>query len=161
MKRLITSSENIFGIELPRNQALAKMSSISENINEHTIECVIYKKLKYLTVDHWVNELAVWMYRANKIKCNRKLKENDYIQTVFGAFGSDMIDADVNLDEYKRNNLKKSLQNQYPDFEITEYLIADLYDKYQKVIEASLPLLIDKEIFRIDIWKVVLLSIFK
>ena len=57
MKRLIISSENILGMSFPRKEALFKMESLSEEINEHIIQCVVYKELRYLTIDHWVGEL--------------------------------------------------------------------------------------------------------
>lgn len=160
MKRLIISSENILGMSFPRKEALFKMESLSEEINEHIIQCVVYKELRYLTIDHWVGELATWMNRVNKIKCSSKLKKRDYLDTAFGSVGDSLIDADVNIDAYKLKNQKKTKDEQYPDFEITDELLKKLYDKYVEVIEISLPILMSKEILSIPQWKEILLPIF-
>ena len=162
MKRVMLSVQSgIFGMSFPRKDALAKMSSLSEIINKHIIECVVYKELRYNTITHWVDELAAWMNRANKIKCNSKLKEQDYVEALFGSLGNDIIDADVNLDEYKRKNLELPEDKQYPDFEITQRLIYDTYQAYQAVIKKSLPILMSKDILSAADWSRILINIFK
>ena len=161
MKRIVRTTQSIYGMAFPRSDALFKMKSYSNKINEHTIECVVYKQIKYLTVNHWVNELSAWMGRVNKIKCDSRLKARDYVQNVFGSFGSDILDAEVNLDEYRIRNLDKPEDKQYPDFEISNDLILQLYNAYQSVIRTSLPLLMSKEIYSVDEWKTNLLPIFQ
>lgn len=162
MKRVILSTQSkIFGMSFPRKDAIAKMASLSNNINEHIIECVVYRELRYNTISHWVDELAAWMARANKIKCNSKLKKRDYLENLFGSLGNDIIDADVNLDEYRRKNRSLPENKQYPDFEITEQLIHDTYMAYQSVIECSLPILMSDEILSTSQWSSILIKIFK
>ena len=94
------------------------------------------------------------------IKCSSKLKKRDYLDTAFGSVGDSLIDADVNIDAYKLKNQKKTKDEQYPDFEITDELLKKLYDKYVEVIEISLPILMSKEILSIPQWKEILLPIF-
>lgn len=160
MKRVIMSRQGIYGMSFPRSEAIAKMSNLSSVLNEHLIECVVYSEMKYLTVPHWVGELAAWMNRANKIKCKTRLKKQDYLESIFGSFGDSLIDADVNLDEYKRNNARKLESYKYPDFEITEELIKSLYDHYQAVIKCSLPVLMSKGIKSVLEWKELLTPLF-
>lgn len=155
----------IYGMSFPRKHALAKMEELSEQLNEHVIKCVVYNEMRYMTINHWVDELSTWMNRANKIKCRSKLKQKDYVGALFGAFGNSILDAEINLDSYCRLNRRKILVNDYeayPDFDSEDSeLISKLFNAYQKVIRYSLPYLMSDIILTTQEWSNILLSIFR
>lgn len=160
MKRYVKSTTYISGMSFGRKIIIPKLENYAKVINAHVIECVVYSEIRYLTIRHWVKELAAWMNAANKLKCDSKLKERDYLKSLFAEFGNNVLDAEVNLDQYKLHNSELPEDKQYPDFEITDNLVNNLFKAYQGVIKVSLPILMSKDILKADEWVEILLPIF-
>lgn len=142
----------IYAMAIPRKNALDKLSSYSDVLERHVIECVVYKN-SLGCMDHWIGEIASWLNTANRINCKVALKESDYIESLFGAFGDEKSDAVLDLEVYQRSDLRR---NSYPEFEITDELINDLFDTFNKLIEICVPLLVSKQIYPVNYWADVL-----
>ena len=145
--------KSVYGMSFSRSEALARMDSFSERINEHVIECVVYKEARKDTINHWITEIAGWLYRINKMETKSKLKESDYINHLFSEFGSDRSDAEVNLSVYQVNNDRMPDYSKYPEFEITDELIENLYLTYSRLIQNSIDILTSNYIASLDSWK--------
>lgn len=150
--------KRILAMAFPRKKILSRLNNYSEEINQHIMECVIYKDILPDTLNHWISEISSWMSIASNQKCNSELKESDYIDSLFSDFGEDVDDAMANILHYWGWNHKNK---QYPDFEPTEELatiLANVYDEFESV---SLPLLTKGEKISSSQWKNILKDIFK
>lgn len=144
MKRMIVA------MSFTRKECLAKLENLSPIINEHLMKCVIYSEELHNTLNHWTNELAAWLCKANGYKSTSRLKEADYINSLFVDFGEDINDAEANLSIFQAHNDRSK---EYPQFEITDELCNQLFDTYQKLIEASLPHLVSGHRLTVTEWK--------
>jgi hypothetical protein len=120
---------------------------------------VVYRDKLSSTVPHWIHEIAVWLQRANTLKCKSKLKKADYIDSLFGYFGNDIEDARNNLETYQLWNARSMATEHYPDFEITEYEVDRLYEVYQNLIEVCVPTLLSGNILSVSDWEQFIKSI--
>ena len=153
MKLSIKRRANIYGMAMDRKRAIKVMCSLNDVINDHIIECVVYHEERSSTLAHWVEEIAAYLNQIDGIKCCSQLKKRDYMESVFSPFGDARGDAKWNLSYYKFRNARKSKENQYPDFEITEELIDKLYATYQAVITNGLPWLMSKTEHSMEEWE--------
>ena len=151
MKRYIKNT-SIFGMAFPRKKALKIISDLSDNIDEHIIETVVYGELMPDTKHHWISELAVWMCKVNRVKCSSNLKEKDYINALFSTFGTTKEDAELNLSAYYSKVHRNSYFKDYPDFEITDELIDSLFYVYKDITQICLPILASSEEKNIHEW---------
>ena len=67
-----------------------------------------------------------------------KERLNDYLDYLFGTFGDDRNDAEVDLQAYQKSDLRT---DSYPDFEITGELVDELFETYQKLTDVAVPIL--------------------
>ena len=160
MKRYI-KNKSIFGMSFPRKKALKLISDLADNIDEHIMECVVYQDMLSTTSHHWISELAVWMCKVNRIHCSSKLKERDYIDSLFSAFGTTKEDAELNLSAYYSRIHRNGYYKDYPDFEITDELIDSLFEVYTQIKSICLPILVSGEEKTIHEWIAILEPIFK
>lgn len=127
MKIYIRTSESIFGMAYNRKDILDKAFHKSERIQEHVLKCVIYSK-DYPDYKHWIDEeLAVFFSEINDMQPKRgfRVKDNDYMNNMFSAFGDDLDDAKREVEIFHRDYVEKH-PDPYPDFRITR----DLYTTY-------------------------------
>lgn len=136
----------IRAMSFTRSQALSKISSLSNTLNEHVIKCVIYQTILPDYIDHWTEEIGIYLYNVNKIKSKTKLKRADYIDSIFASFGTDMEDAEANLRLFKIHN------KEYPEFELSNKLIETLFEVYSKLIDKSILILTSGKKLSIDEW---------
>lgn len=136
----------IRAMSFTRSQALSKISSLSNTLNEHVMKCVIYQTILPNYMDHWTEEIGIYLYNVNKIKSKTKLKRADYIDSIFASFGTDMEDAEANLRLFKIHN------KEYPEFELTDDLIKRLFVTYDSMIELSVPIFVSNETKSISDW---------
>lgn len=129
-----------------RSQALSKISSLSDTLNEHVIKCVIYQTILPDYIDHWTEEIGIYLYNVNKIKSKTKLKRADYIDSIFASFGTDMEDAEANLRLFKIHN------KEYPEFELSNKLIETLFEVYSKLIDKSISIFTSGKRLSITEW---------
>ena len=150
MKKLIRPSRSIFGMSFQRSTAKSKIQQFASIIEQHIIELVVYSECRYLSVNHWCNELATWMYAVNKIRYNNP-KEKDYIQWLFDVLGDSEDDAYANLAIYRANNLRSA--RPYPDFEVTDELAKKLHEYCDSFIKNSMKFLLDSKVHSTSEWK--------
>lgn len=136
----------IRAMSFTRSQALSKISSLSNTLNEHVIKCVIYQTILPDYIDHWTEGIGIYLYNVNKIKSKTKLKRADYIDSIFASFGTDMEDAEANLRLFKIHN------KEYPEFELSNKLIETLFEVYSKLIDKSILILTSGKKLSIDEW---------
>lgn len=115
--------KRILAMSFLRKKVLIRLSSYSEEINQHIIEYVVYKDILPNSLNHWISEISNWMSIASNQKCDSKLKGSDYRNSLFSDFGEDIDDAMANILHYWGWNHKNK---QYPDFEPTEELSINL-----------------------------------
>lgn len=155
MKKYI-KSEYILAMAVPRKVALKRLASDAEALRDHIIKCVVYKDIRPDDIYHWVHdEICSWLERASSVKSDSKLKKRDYLETVFSEFGNDVADARWSLQEFKKEYCIKSA-NPYPDFDITDDLVEDLFITFQAIVSIAIPLLTSKETIDQETWYKVL-----
>ena len=136
-----------------RSNVLDKAKSLANTLNSHVIKCVVYRNVSPEYIDHWVEEIGIYIYSVNKLKSKTALKANDYRNSLFADIGEDRDDAEANLMLFKLHN------NEYPDFDITDELITDLYTHYTQLVDAAVPVLASNKVLSIHEWIQVVHSI--
>lgn len=120
----------VLGMAFERNHIIDKLKSFSPLILEHLCKCILYGR-SVDRYDHWIkDEIATWIVDASKMSLDKgkKLKKNDYDRYLFGALGTDRIDAEPNLDyQYAQDRRERY---PYPEVDITD-------DMYDNMFEAS------------------------
>lgn len=157
MKLMSRHRDSILGMAMPRHTVLQKLSNVSPQLNEHIIKCVVYHDVSPSTIPHWVTEIAAWLRYADRLKSKSQLKAVDYQNTLFGSFGDEKDDADINLTEFQLFNNEKR-DDRYPDFEVTSDLITQLFQTYQNLMNACTPLLLSKDVHDLQEWRNTIMS---
>lgn len=151
MKKYI-KSEYILAMAVPRKVALKRLSSDAEALKDHVIKCVLYSDIRQDDIYHWIHdEICSWLERASSVKSDSKLKQRDYLNTLFSEFGSDLSDARWALQEFKKEYCIKSA-NPYPDFQITDDIVTDTYIAFQSLVKICVPLLTSKDMVDQETW---------
>ena len=140
---MLSSNNYIKAMSWNRNRALSKLSSMSDTFVKHILKCVIYSD-NMRDYNHWIQEISNYLEVANDIELkprNKKPSKSDYEDTLFDALGNTRKDA--------RNNLKLFLweieeTHQYPEFEITEKLINNVFETCKNIVDTFVPILITK-----------------
>lgn len=145
----------IFSMSTPRKKVIDRLYSLSDEVNNHIIECVVYKGTKTARIVHWADEIAAWLNFANRQNSNIPLKRQDYINSIFAGFGEDREDAELNLIYYQKMNRRSQ---EYPDFEITEEMIDELSRVYRRFLGVALPMLTSKKQYLKSEWKTSILE---
>lgn len=159
MKRIIiNASEAIFGMSYPKSKALQILDANSKQLNAHLIKYVLYKDIRKDSKHHWINEMSAWLNSANRVTCKSKLRERDYEDTLFGWFGTTIDDAEINLELFYNEYVKRS-PKPYPEFEITPSIVNDLYDVYIQLKRIALPILVKHELLSTESWARILRAI--
>lgn len=151
MKRYIRA-DNIFAMSQSRKVVLNRLVALSDVINRHIIECVVYRDSLSSTLPHWVHEIAVWLQRANTLKCKSRLKARDYEDSLFGYFGDDKEDARNNLIMYQLWNARSMNPDRYPDFEITDDMVDRLFSVYRDITTVCEQTLVSGEMLSVNEW---------
>ena len=124
----------IMAMSVSRHDARIKLENLSDVVQRHVIECVVYSGW-HGTKNHWIAEISACMRKAGRIRCKSKLKKADYLETIFSLFGDELEDARWDLEVYKDSHVRKA---QYPDFEIIDELVQTLFEVYNKFVSCSL-----------------------
>lgn len=143
MKRLIKSSTDIFGMSVPRAKAIDILKAYSETLAYHLVKCVVYgDELGQDNFKHWVeDEICEYLSIANDVLTkpkNRKLKEKDYLDTIFADIGTTKQDANIVIRRFRIENKRKQ---SYPDFIVSPELIDNVFKTFQNTIAYMLPIL--------------------
>lgn len=138
----------IYAMAIPRKSALDQLSSYSDVLLRHILECVIYKD-DLGCLAHWIGEIASWLNKANKLKCKVSLKGQDYRDSLFGQIGDGFDDAQLALEVYQLSELRK---NAYPDFEITDDLVNQTVNVCNQLVEIAIPILTAGNVYPVTDW---------
>lgn len=138
----------IYAMALSRRHAISKLDSLSPKINEHVIKCVVYGKYQPRDLDGWISEIAGWMFAADRTAfVGAKLKDKDYVDSLFGQFGTDSSDAEDNLLFFEYTNLKKreGQNTRLPYFRVNDTLKVKLFRCYNEMKKEIPPILRERE----------------
>ena len=139
----------IYAMAFPRSVVLDKAKSLAVTLNNHIIKCVVYRNVLPVYLDHWVEEVGIYLFTVNKIKSKVNLKPKDYLNSLFADCGNEKDDAEANLRLFKLKNLESK---EYPDFEITDKLSESLFKRYTNLITAAMPILTSSKVLTINEW---------
>lgn len=135
-------------MSLSRKQAIGRLDSLSMNISEHLIKCVVYGKYRSTDFHGWISEIAAWIEAADRPNViGAKLKARDYRNSIFGQFGSTFYDAEDNLSFFESTNLyrREGESSKLPYFKINNEVVRCLFNCYNEVKDKCIPLLMNKE----------------
>lgn len=160
MKRYIQSSEDIFCMSFPRKVALKHLGHYAEAIRDHILKCILYKDIRQQDMYHWLHdELSSWLEDASGIKCDSKLKQKDYLDSVFAEFGSDLQDTKYSLIEF-RDKYCVGIDDPYPWFDINFDLMKETFRVFTEFKSETLPLLMKKDVVDQDTWYSIISKLF-
>lgn len=154
MKIYIKSSA-IFGMAIEKNKLMKRMDAWSDNIAIHLSKCAMYgNTLPGDKYDHWIEELAVWIFSANDMTCkpnNKKLKPAQYESMLFGWLSGEAAEARGNLHDLQIHN-KKYNETSYPYIQVDDDMIERMRKISEGVLETFIPILASKnELTKADI----------
>ena len=144
MKVVVRKCRDTFDKIQYKYEAIDRLRAVKDIINDRIIECVAYPDMCRRTREYWASEIAARLKQIDTFTDCTILKRRDYLEYLFGPFGDAKDDAEWNLSNYKFRNERRPEHEQYPDFEITDELVDKLYETYQAIMSASLPLLVSK-----------------
>lgn len=136
----ISRKAPIYGMSIPRRDALAQLEHNAKTLSEHVVKCCSYGDSLHC-FDHWLREITNYISDASKIKSKSgKLKNSDYMSTFFKFCGDERSDASRELSSFIANHCTHFPT--YPEFEVTNDLIDYVYKIFQSIESAFLPDLI-------------------
>ena len=142
----------IRGMSIERNRAIQQLDSFSPIIMEHIIKLLVYSDIRPDDVEGWIGSVANWIHRADDVTVKpsaKKLKESDIVSSLFGCMGDDVRDYQralyAFLADTRTGKLNHDGKESYPEFDVTGDLSQDLMDVCYDVIDATMPLLLDKQ----------------
>lgn len=134
-----------------KNEALRRLSSLSETLMEHLTKLVVYSDIRPDDIKGWIKTAARCIYQADSITLKpngRKLKSNDFMSSLFSCMGDELRDYERYLDLFaldnKRGKFNYEGKDSYPDFAVTQELGVTLMTLCYDVIDKTLPLLLDR-----------------
>ena len=156
------STTDIFAMSFPKKKALEKLDANYQQLADHVLKVILYKDIRKDDVRHWLqDEISMWLSNASNVRCKTKLKYNDYADSLFGGFGTDPLDALVTLQDFQSKYCNPKKLDAYPTFEITDELVAKVYNTYQKLMSTCIPILLKGERVSINDWYDIIKPIFK
>lgn len=137
----------ILGMSSYRKKYIEKLESYSDKLEEHVLKCIVYPENN--SKDEWIKEISAWLLRPciTTVKPKgKKLKADDYRDSIFSCFGDEKVDAELSLAWFKDVFISKpENKKKYPDFEITDELVNKVFNTYNKFIKIFLPLFTSKD----------------
>ena len=154
MKRYIKST-SIFAMATDKSKLLKRMEAWSDNIMLHLCKCAMYgDTLPGDKYNHWIEELAVWIFNTNDTVCkpnNKKLKPAQYESALFGWLSDASAEARSNLADLQLYN-KKFGDKAYPYIKEDDAMIERMRKISAGVLETFVPILSSKnELIKQDI----------
>lgn len=132
----------ILGMSQQRKKIINYLDGVSKEVAMHIAKCVMYGN-SLGRYDHWIHELAIWISDGNDMVCkpnDKKLKSEDYEDSIFGFLGDARSDAKVNLHELQRYN-KKFEDESYPYVEDDDEMIDRMFNASQLIIRKLVPIM--------------------
>jgi hypothetical protein len=78
---------------------------------------------------------------------------------VFSAFGTTREDAEILVSAYYAHNRSLPYHKRYPEFEITDDLVSQLFSVYQQLIATVIPILVSGKAKSVNDWIALLIPI--
>lgn len=143
----------ICAMSFTKAEALRRASFYKEAILEHMIKLVIYPEMRPDDVNHWINEIAVWLRSVNSLTVkpsSRPLKPAQVLNSTFECMGDELNDymEALRMFQYdnKRGKFNYESKEPYPEIEPT-YEDADrLKDSCLNLIKNSIPLICSRQV---------------
>lgn len=135
----------ILGQAFSRDKIKSRLNSYSRVILEHIAECVLYGK-NHRDYNSWIDtELSGWISLLGSLKSknNKKLKRQDYEDTLFGDLGTTKEDAKYNLEIENLDNQKKTPP--FPDVKITDDLVSKMFLACKEIKESMIDLILNSK----------------
>lgn len=146
----------VYAMSIPRDKALARASFYSDSLIEHLIKIVVYHDVKSDFISHWIGEISRWLYDAGSIIVKpdgKKLKPDDYMDTLFGWMGDDIDDYRSLLDKFQHDNKRGKFnyedKKSYPPVETSPELCKELMAVCHCLIDSFISMLLSNESFSI------------
>lgn len=133
--------QQLYEMAIDRKKALSKLEDKSDTYFTHIMKILIYKNTTG-NAFHWIREIAGVLNDVNDIipKAGYKLSKKDYEDNFLLAYGDNLRDFEIVLDDtFKKNMMKK-----YPKFNITPNLILLTYNTMTDLAEYFSPILSTK-----------------
>ena len=125
-------------LEMPRKRknSLDKLSNFNDPLVEDIIKIVVYRDTTN-NMTHWVNQTGLWLSNINNIKFDgdKKFKPHVYVEKVFDkAFGNSKSDAENEIVYFQVKNASGKTwdRKQYPEFELTQCMVDEVYRIFQE-----------------------------
>ena len=140
MKRYIRTTP-IFGMATSRSDAIHRVESLKDALDEHLCKCVIYHD-SLQCLDHWVKEIASFFDRANQqtLKNSKKLDIKTYQSALFGQFGDARADKENALRYFAVLHMK----GEYPKVAVTVDMVDELCFCVRELERIICPILAQK-----------------
>lgn len=148
----------IRSFSLHRGEAITKLSSLSNELNEHVIKCIIFGEYREDSYSHWLHEISTSIASCDRGNISgARLKDKDYEDSLFGSFGSSIQDARDNLEQFKVINLRKhkklNFETSLPYYVVNDTMVDNLYKCYCDLKDLCIPLLKSKKTHPVSFWK--------
>lgn len=157
----------IMAMSIDRAEAKQRLTSYKGILMEHIIKLLVYSDVRPNDVHGWIHTLANWIHKCDSITIkpkNRKLSKSDIISSLFCRMGDEVGDYERELyafiadNRYGRYNHGDAAP--YPEFEVTDELCETFMQVCYKLIEETIPFLIDKQDHTIEEYEAVIQKIF-
>ena len=105
----------IYAMASSRSDAIKRLESMKPDLESHIFRLGTYDD-QFQCKNHWINEIATYLDRANKITIRSgsgKLDSRTYVDHLVGGIGDTVEDAEVNALYFRNENRR---EKQYPDF---------------------------------------------
>lgn len=157
----------IRAMSLERNRAKQQIASFSPTILEHIIKLLLYSDIRPNDIHGWIHTIARSLHNADDLTVKhsgKKLKPEDIVESLFGCMGDDVRDYRRALLAFQEDNKpgKFNYDNKesYPAIEITMELAQDLMSFCYDIVDATLPLLVDKQDHTLEEYEDIITTIY-
>ena len=138
-------------MSLERKRAEKQISSYASIIMEHIIKLIMYSDIRPEDISGWEKSVAKWIQKADDITVKpdaKKLEPETIMRTLFSSMGDEIGDYDRELYKFLADNHNGKFNHDgkgnYPEFEVTEDASETLMNVCDDIVDATMPLLIDK-----------------
>ena len=139
-------------MSMDKDAAKHQIKPFSSIIMEHTIKLIMYSDIRPEEITGWIHTIANWVHKADDITVKpkaRKLKEEDILNSLFSQMGDDLSDYIRALEKFQADNINGKFNSNgkgsYPLFDVNYEVAENLMNVCYALIDATMPLLIDKK----------------
>lgn len=147
----------IYAMSVDRSRAIRKATFYADTIAYHLIKLLVYHDIRKDDTDHWIYEIADKLADVGQITIKprgKKLKQLDYVDTTFSAFGDSEYDIISLIKEFNYLNLRGEFnyadKTSYPEIQITSELVSTIFECAYELSDTCSSMLSDSKIFTVD-----------